>query len=391
MLKNFKFKPINQITIILLVLLAGIITLSGCSSSRGAIARGWAGGVLADDILFVGSMKGNLVSVNATSGGLILSVPLETATPSSGFLSCGRASPAIVMYKSPVMAKDLVCVAGYNNGKVYAFGSEDLREEPRWVYPRQDTLENGYIVGGLTYDNGKLYYGTSIGKVFALDAAEGYKEWDIDLSKKIWSTPAVSGNVLYIGSFDKKLYALNTADGSTKWEFETEGAIASTPLVVGNTVYIGSFDRYMYALNADTGSLKWKFMADNWFWSRPILYGNTLFAPCLDGKVYLIDINNGEKKAEYNLESPISSSPVIVDNNIAVATQGGTIFSIKGDGTDFEMLAFLAEKEKIYADLVAGEGKIYVHSYLDNLYEVDAKSGAKREITIEIVTETDKD
>jgi eukaryotic-like serine/threonine-protein kinase len=391
MITKIKIKPINHIVIILLVLLAGIMTVTGCSSTRGAVARGWAGGVVADDILFVGSMRGNLVSVNATDGDLILSVPLEKETPSSGFLSCARASSSIAMYDSPVIAGELVCVGGYNNGKVYAFDRKDIREEPRWVYPRQDTLANGYIIGGLTYDNGKLYYGTSIGKVFALDAVDGYKEWDVDFGEKIWSTPAVDDNVLYIGSFDKKLYALNTADGSIKWEYETEGAIVSTPLISGDTVYIGSFDRYMYALNADTGSLKWKFMADNWFWARPVVYGDTLFAPCLDGKVYLIDTGDGEKKAEFNLESPISSSPVIVDDMIIVATQSGTICSIEGDGSDFEKLAFLDEKEEVYADMVAGDGKVYVHSYLDKLYEIDVKSGAKREITIEIVTEKDED
>lgn len=389
MMRKYKTRPVKYIIISLLVLLTVVLTLSGCSSASGSVARGWAGGVLADDILFVGSMKGNLVSVNASDGSLILSVPLETAQPSSGFLSCARGSASIAMYGSPVIAGDLVCVGGYNNGKVYAFSTEEIRKEPRWVYPRQDTTENGLIIGGITYDDGKLYYCTSIGKVFALDAAEGYKEWEVDFGAKIWSTPAIAGKVLYIGSFDKNLYALNIADGSVKWEYKTEGAIASTPLIIGNTVYIGSFDRYMYALNADTGTLKWKYMADNWFWAKPVIYGDILYAPCLDGKVYAIDTRNGEKKAEYDLNSPISSSPVVVNDSVIVAAQNGAIFNINTGRNDFEQLAVLEAKEKIYANLIAGSGKVYVHSYLDKLYEVDAKSGAKREIEIQIETDED--
>ena len=378
MLKQINRKPVFSAIGVLLVLLAVITLLSGCSTARGAVARGWAGGVVADDILFIGSMQGNLVSVNTTDGWLMMTVPLESQEASTGFLSCAQGSSAVAIYGSPTIAGDLVCVGGYN-GKIYAFSREEMREEPRWVYPRQDTI-GGSVIGSLVYDQGKLYFGAANNKVFALDAADGYKEWDVELGDMIWSTPAVSGDSLYIGCFDQKLYALDTADGSTRWEFETEGAIVSSPVVSGNTVYIGSFDRYLYALDAATGNLKWKFMADNWFWASLLVHNNRIYAPCLDGKIYVLDTADGTVIAEYNLEDPVSASPVIIGDTIVAVTQQGDIYAMDTARDMYDKLASL--EEAVFAPLIAGNGKVFVHTNLDTLYEVDARTGAKREIDI---------
>ena len=115
----------------------------------------------------------------------------------------------------------MVYIAGYNS-KVYAFTLG--KNEPRWIYPRQGDI-GGPIIGGTVVNGGKLYFGSSNRMVYALDAADGYKEWEAETGGKIWSTPAVSGNTLYVGSFDNYLYALSTSDGSEIWKFATEGAI----------------------------------------------------------------------------------------------------------------------------------------------------------------------
>ncbi len=378
MLNRIKTRPIYKIALIVLALFASVIILSGCSATRGAVARGWAGGIVEGGVLYTGSMEGNLVSVNTSDGRLISSIPLETQEPTTGFLSCARVSSAVAMYSSPTIAGDLVCVGGYN-GKVYAFGRDEMRQEPRWVYPRQDDV-GGSIIGGILYNEGKLYFGSANNLVFSLDAADGYKEWEIELPDKIWSTPVISNNTLYIGCFDNKLYALDTADGSIRWEYETGGAIVSTPVVSGNTVYVSSFDRTLYALNAATGSLKWKYTADNWFWAKPVVYNGVIYAPCLDGKIYAIDTGTGNVKTEYNLESPVSSSPVLTNDVLIAATQDGVIYSIDTTGTGHEILAVL--EEQVFAPLIAGDGKVYIHTNLDTLHEVDAKTGAKREIDI---------
>ena len=62
----------------------------------------------------------------------------------------------------------MVYIGGYN-GRVYAVSSST--GALRWVYPREGNLEP--IVGGVAVSQGKVYFGCSGGKVYALDATTG--------------------------------------------------------------------------------------------------------------------------------------------------------------------------------------------------------------------------
>lgn len=361
--------------LLLVVLLLGGLVVVGCVGGT-TVPRGWSGGAIVDGTLFIGSMEGKLVTISTADGSRLRAVSLEVLAPSGG-LGCSAPAPqAVAIYGSPAVSDNLVYVGGYN-GIVSAFAFD--RDEPRWVYPRQGSI-SGNIVGGLAVAHGKVYFGSTEGKVYALDAAEGYKQWEFENTGKIWSTPAVDGDMLFIGSFDKKLYAIDTTTGKEKWQFATEGAIVSTPVIYNNTVYIGSFDRYLYALDATDGSPKWKFPAESWFWAKPVVNGNIIYAASLDGKVYALDVANGDKLAEFALGSPVSSTPVLVGNSVIVATEDGVVYTLASDINQPKRLASLSEK--VYAPLAASQGIIYVHTALDKLYAIDAQSGAKREFSI---------
>ena len=373
-------------SLLIVVLLLGGLVFSGCRGLT-TVPRGWAGGTIADGILFIGSMEGRLIAANTTDGSRLWTVLLETTQPAGGF-GCAPGSSAVAIYGSPAVDGGLIYVGGYD-GKVYAFALD--RDEPRWVYPRLGSL-GGSVIGGTIVSQGKVYFASSDGKVYALDAAEGYREkgWLFEAGDKIWSTPAISGDTIYIGSFDKKLYALNTADGSKKWEFETEGAIVVTPLVHNNTVYIGSFDRSLYALDAADGSLRWEFMAENWFWAKPVVYNDTVYAACLDGKVYALDAVSGNKLVEFDLGSPVSSSPILVGESIVVATHDGVIYRIDAGNRQTKLVDLKKDdsneekkNKRVNAPLAASQGMVYVHTAEDALYAVNVQSGAVREFSIE--------
>ncbi|MBN2239324.1 MAG: PQQ-binding-like beta-propeller repeat protein [Dehalococcoidales bacterium] len=396
MLTKKKIRPVYKLALLFLAVLAGIVLLSGCATTRGAVARGWAGGVIQDDILYIGSMTGNIVTVDLNDGSMIQNIPVEEVQAATGFMSCARGSTSAVMYGNPVVDGDIIYVTGYNTQKIYAISTSTLLSTEKLVEAEGDNKAY-YLVGGPIIDGDRVFIGSSDGRIYAYSTVSLKTAWrkPFESGDKIWSTPAVSDGTLYVGSFDKKMYALNAADGSLKWEYESGGAIITTPVIENNVVYFGAFDRNIYALNAATGSLKWQFAADNWFWAKPLVSGNKLYAPCLDGKVYVLDTASGQKLDEYDLENPISSSPVIVDGLLIVATQLDT----KGDtrnsvlhsidiasGTHDELDVF-DENESVYANLIAGDGKVYVHTTLNKLYEVDVKTGAEREIVIEVETE----
>jgi outer membrane protein assembly factor BamB len=368
------------------LLLVGLV-FTGCTG-RTTIPKGWSGGTVEGNNLYIGTMDGRLVAVNTDNGSRLWSAKLEMGATSGGGFGCAQGPTSVAIYGSPAVSDNLVYVGGYN-GKVYAYPTAG-REDPKWIYPRQGNL-SGSIVGSLVTDEGRVYFASASGWVYALDTAEGYKVWSFSTGEKIWSTPAIAGDTLFIGTFGKKLYALNADNGTEKWEkpFETEGAVVAPPAVDGNTVYIGSFDRNLYALDMATGSLKWKFKADNWFWAKPVIYNDVVYAGCLDGKVYALNAKTGDKLIEFDLGSPVSSSPVLVGDSIVVATEDGVIYRIDAGNKQKKLVDLKKDesneekkKKRVNAPLAASGGTVYIHTAEDTLYAVDVQSGAIREFTI---------
>jgi outer membrane protein assembly factor BamB len=294
----------------------------------------------------------------------------------------------VAIYSSPVIDGDLVYVGAYD-GKVYAFAfdGEQLRVEPRWVYPRDGDL-GGPVIGGLVIVDDIIYLASADGTIYALDAAEGYKVWSHATGEQIWSTPAVSGDTLFIGSFDKKLYALDIADGSERWVFETKGAIMTAPLASGDKVYFGTFGRRIYAVDAASGEEVWRFPADdsdevkpkNWFWAAPLTSNGTIYAANMDGKVYALDAETGTLVNQFDLGGSIVSSPVIVGDLVIMATQDGEVYSLNTVNNEKKLLASLGEK--VQAPLFARGGTVYVHTFQDNLYAIDAETGGVQEFSL---------
>ena len=378
---------LGKVLLFTIILLVSGLGIFGCVGT-GAVARGWSGGIVADSTLFLGSIEGEVVAVDISEGSVLWEVPLETSGQAGGGFGCAPAATTLAIYGTPAVSGDLVYVGGYN-GKIYAITSDS--GALRWVYPREGSLD-GSIVGGLVISQGKVYFGCSDGKLYALDAATGDKNWDFPTGDKIWSTPAIDGDTLFVTSFDKKLHAVDAATGKGKWEFDTAesdagGAIISTPVVYNNTVYIGSFDRHLYAVDATDGTQVWQFPVgdevdnkpESWFWAKPVICDNTIYAGNLDGKVYILNAESGNEVVDaIDLGSPISSWPVLVDGSIIIASEDGRVWAIDTGNNQKSELTNL--EQKIYAPLCASDGVIYIHTQKGILYEVDAQTGATKQL-----------
>lgn len=377
--------------VILAIIVLGGLLVTGCTKG---IARGWAGGaVTPNGKMFVASMTGRIIAIDASTNA-VLGTPAQLVTTASGGLSClpsscsGQSSAGVVIYASPEVSGQIVYVGG-TDGKVYGYQFVDnsLLKDPEWVYPRQGTM-SGYIIGGIVVANDSVYFATSDGVVYALNANGLYLEWSKKIDNKIWSAPIVDGDTLYIGSFGKTVYALNTTDGSEKWTYKTDGAISSTPVVDGNNIYIGDYDRYFYALDKATGNLVWKFPPPNevtdtprnWFWAQPAVLNGVIYAPCLDGDVYALDAANGNLVNKYVLGNSISSSPVVIGDSIVVATSVASTDPKKQinnkvyiiDPTDKSRREVdLPDYEDVNAPLFNYGSIVYIHTSKDNLYWID--------------------
>ncbi|MFC2058471.1 PQQ-binding-like beta-propeller repeat protein [Chloroflexota bacterium] len=365
-----KIKRIRAKKSLLIVVLIVSLALSACS-----VTRGWPGPMIVGDTLYVGSLAGQVIALDPTTGVRKWNWSPETEQ-SGGFLSCAAAGQlsAGKMYGTPVVANDLVYIGAYD-GKVYAITVENGMN--RW---KQD-LESP-IVGGVAVDENAVFVGTSEGKFYALNAESGVIKWEYPRGEeigKIWTTPTVADGVVYFGSLDHKLYALDVGTGEPVWDqpFEAAGAIVTPPLVVDGLVYVGSFDSNFYAVSADSGEQKWVFEeASNWYWARALYYNDTVYAASLDNNVYALDAKSGTQAWNEPLKtgSPVRSSPVVAGGILVVASEEGKVYWRDAE-TGVTKWAPSVVDAKIFSDLSTDGSVVYVTTEEDKLYTLDSGSG----------------
>ncbi|MDY6892176.1 MAG: PQQ-binding-like beta-propeller repeat protein [Chloroflexota bacterium] len=364
----FRIKRYTAAKAIIIAIVLMSLLLSGCIGPRG-----WPGGVVEGDTVYVGSMDGKVHALNL-EGGIRWSwePPVET---SSGILSCasGGQFSAGMVYAPPVVTDDIIYVASYS-GKVYAINAGSRVDV--WSEP-YDTKSN--IAGGVAVADGTLFVGCSDGTLHAVDVATGMlKEgFPFQAEDKIWSTPVVEDGVVYVGSLDHKLYAVDMYTGELKWNepFEAGGGIVAPPLIVEGVVYVGSFDSSFYAVNAGDGEQKWVYDAPrDWVWAEAVYGNGTIYFGSMDSSVYAVDAGNGTQKWSKPISGPVSSAPVIAGDVLVVASENGTVYWLDLDAGE-EKWRSLSVDSKVLAPLSASGNEVYLNAQDNKFYKFDATTG----------------
>jgi outer membrane protein assembly factor BamB len=372
-----------------LYILAGLLTIllaAGCAGGRFSAASGWSGVVDGGDLVYVGSMAGTLLALDAESGATEWEFPRETDGSGDEFGS---------IYGTPTLANGLIYAGGYN-GRVYAVTAGRASEDgglKEWQFEvgivggieenDVDEVSKG-VVGSVVVAEGKAVFGAAVdsenGRLYVLDAADGLEQCrypETGTIGKIWSSPAVTNGIAYFGDLNHSFYAVSLEDCSLQWPapIELDGGIASTPLVIAGKVYVGAFDRNFYAIDAKTGQADKLFTADNWFWSGVASDGSALFIPSLDGKLYAMSLSTGALLWEpFNTEGSILSAPVVVGNRVAVASDAETLFVL---GTRDGILDWSFQiGADVRAPLMAKGSAVYLSAMDRTIHAIDVDERA---------------
>ena len=343
---NYQLGSFKSIHLLILIL-AGIVMFACVPGGAcGGIARpeGWSSGVIEDNILYTGTMQGEIIAIDAVSGDYIWHFE-----PSIGEES-NRA-----FYGDPVIVGDLIYVAGYD-GYLYALSKFDgsLWEQPIPIGENRDN-----IVGGVEYGEGILLVGSSDGSIYGFDIEDNSNLWTFETGSKIWTKPLISEGQVFFGSLDKNFYSLDLNDGSLNWSFETGGAIITPPSKAANIILFGSFDGVFYALDADSGDELWRFTgAEGWYWGKPATSETHVYAPSLDGNIYAIEIGSGKLTWKAETDGPIIGSPIIYEEWIIFGSDDGKlrVVSLKTGASQKRCNI----GHKLRTSIAKGEGAIYM-------------------------------
>jgi outer membrane protein assembly factor BamB len=300
---------------------------------------------------------------------------------------------------SPAIAGGVVYI-GSLSGHLYAIDQQSGAE--KWNFKSRMPIASSPAVV-----EGTVYFVSSAGSLAAIDAATGQPRWVFateherrfearnlhgyapaaqtipDAWDVFTSSPAVVDGKVYFGSGDGNVYAVDARSGVLQWKFATGNVVHASPAVANGTVYIGSFDSRLYAIDAESGQQKWVFEAGQdpaihnqvGFQSSAAVVGGTVYVGCRDSHVYALDAATGRKKWDYpTSKSWVNGTPAVRDGMVYVGTSDSSRFMALDARTGRLRFNFDAKAYVFSSAALAGE-IAYVGSHNGRLYAVNAKTG----------------
>jgi outer membrane protein assembly factor BamB len=171
--------------------------------------------VVIDNYFVVGTVQGDLITLNAETGEQIQSIGFDAGVTSQ-LIAFDYDGPNNLMFPKETASKACV-VLGTSNGKVYCYDVETLQEY--WIF--EDP--SGMIETKPLHLNNKLIFGSWDSKIYCIDDRTGLLIWQWDEIKNFYYSPAAvtpvtDGRRVYFTSPNKTLYAIDATLGTTSWQ-----------------------------------------------------------------------------------------------------------------------------------------------------------------------------
>jgi outer membrane protein assembly factor BamB len=186
--------------------------------------------------------------------------------------------------------------------------------------------------------NGRVYFGSGDGNVYAVDAKSGLLLWKFATGDIVHASPAIANNTVYIGSWDSYLYALDAESGQEKWRFKTgedsfihnQQGFQSSPTVADGVVYVGCRDGHLYAVDAATGRKRWDYSTNKgWVNATPAVRDGVVYAGTSDGyRFHALDAKTGRLKFSVDAKGAVFSSAALAGDLAYVGVSSGTFLAV---------------------------------------------------------------
>jgi outer membrane protein assembly factor BamB len=288
-------------------------------------------------VAYVGSTDGNLYAIDADSGALKWKFETKSWEVSSPAVVSGVVY--FLSYDSHLYALD----AGSGQVKwKFATGGERryAGTHLHHLEPAAETMPDpwDFYLSSPAVWNGAVYFGSSDGNVYSLDATSGALKWKFHTGDVAHSSPAVADGVLYIGSWDTHLYALNATSGTEKWRFKTgedpdihnHVGIQASPAVADGIVFFGSRDSFAYGIDAASGKQLWKFSTNgSWVNNSMVVHdGKAYFGTSIPGFMHAVEAKTGKVVFDLPTGTPVFASMALAGDTLYLGNFGGKLTAI---------------------------------------------------------------
>lgn len=290
-----------------------------------------------DGVVYIGGYHGHAVfAFNAYTGELIWQSPTDSGYPNS--------------ISATAVANDLVYVTVAStsdcNGRLYAFNSSTGKLTWQKIIP-------GWTWASPAIYEGRVYIGSSIGDIAALNATSRDQRWSItDLGYDGHSSFSIGDNLVYISKWPQGLQAWNASSGAFVWACSTKGNVVyATPAIANGVVYVstsigGASNNIqpggVTAMDAKSGALLWNHTIGSIQYSSPAVADGLVFvgsdensimthASARGHTVYALDSRTGELRWTYLTGGEVYSSPAVAYGIVYVGSNDGKLYAIGSD------------------------------------------------------------
>jgi outer membrane protein assembly factor BamB len=137
-------------------------------------------------------------------------------------------------------------------GYVAAFTADPQDGPPSWQVTLPTAVTADLVLGGSTL------FVPAGGTILALNTADGSTAWFQKLSGSVNSQPVLLGSTLYAGCDDGTLYALDAATGTVQWQVDTQSPISTGLASEDGVLYFATagddaFGPAFWAVDANSG------------------------------------------------------------------------------------------------------------------------------------------
>ena len=254
--------------------------------------------VVADNILAVGDVRGDLITLDPNTGNQIQTLGLDDIITSQLITLDYKGSKLLMTGQKP----KTVIIIGTSSGRLLCYDLNSL--EPIW----ENKSAKGMIETRPLLIENKLIYGSWDGYLYCVDARTGVMIWKWTDNKNFYDSPAACQPV---------------TDGNNVFVTSPEKYVAAIDLLLGRTIWRKEYDVFeSIGITTDKTNLLIKSARDKF-----------LVLSAKNGKMIKdIDLKFGDDKT--------MGTPCDVDGNIIFGTQNGFLYLIDKD-YNYKKLLFL--------------------------------------------------
>ena len=165
--------------------------------------------------------------------------------------------------------------------------------------------------GGFAVVDGKLFITTSFGEVWCVDAKDGKKIWQQNLSTPLRAAPTVYEGRIFVVTVNNEIYALDGQTGEEIWNYagivEPNSLLGgSSPALTNGAAAIALTSGEIYVLRPETGHVMWTdtltpalridtVSSIAHIRARPIIENDVLYLASHGGRLAAYELLSGKK------------------------------------------------------------------------------------------------